>query len=828
MAIQNAIGRTAGRGAIAQAVSRAAAPTIIRDPTLVGEWAFSEQTGGYVWNRVYPIPATPNLFANPEQLFSQASSLSQWNVGAGTTVTDNFAASPQNDQTASRVVITAGNAGYVQQTMALTSGASYTVGMWVSSNTGLTQNVRIRGANSFGSNVAIPATGWAWVTGTLTAGGGTQGWGIAGDSATPAVDILIWGATLARGNTALPYTRPTGELFLGRPSASSTAGTWSSRGVSFLSASSQYAAGMFYSAPSFRNASFYVVFKRIANPNPSNTFNFLVGSYNTGTSLNITTANGSQQQNQWSGGGVIGMVNFILNGQPFGSGITDPYDGNWHCLACVYDGSNGITYLDGVEFARTASTLVTSWTQQQWFINVNGATRYGDNEINYLLAYNTAHSAAQVLQNTNALRQILIGRGVPSTQAIPDANNVSFVVYEGDSIANAQGIAGWPALTNQLLSPVPIGRTTAITGSFADTATVQASQITFRRPYLATLWRPTRRANVIQIHSGANDLNTTGAVLPRYIQWYKELAQSFAALGWKVVMLSTLPNNRAGTTGVYGSTTVDDMRDYASTPANYTSSSNYALRNWTPPARVTWVDCGYGYIDACPVTAYFLGKWTGLTPASPGYSVTVNLSGGSVVTGAGGITINSPGTNFIEIPTCQIFGGNGTGATATVTDMSAQVATKSAGGSGYAVNDTITLAPRGGDTFAVAPVLKVTAVSGGAVTAVSVQTAGDATALAGTNAVFSQASTSGAGTGATFTIGWGLLGINVTAGGSGYTNTGLYSVANPIGPFAQAVYFASGNAPWDATYYVDGTHPQAGLCSFVANAWVAPAVRPLL
>jgi hypothetical protein len=71
-----------------------------------------------------------------------------------------------------------------------------------------------------------------------------------------------------------------------------------------------------------------------------------------------------------------------------------------------------------------------------------------------------------------------------------------------------------------------------------------------------------------------------------------------------------------------------------------------------------------------------------------------------------------------------------------------------AGGSGYAVNDTITIS---GGTFTNAAVLKVTSVSSGAVTGVSVNNAGAYTVLpAGIPAT--QASTSGSGTGATFAL----------------------------------------------------------------------------
>ncbi|PPQ31776.1 hypothetical protein CCR94_08040 [Rhodoblastus sphagnicola] len=80
-----------------------------------------------------------------------------------------------------------------------------------------------------------------------------------------------------------------------------------------------------------------------------------------------------------------------------------------------------------------------------------------------------------------------------------------------------------------------------------------------------------------------------------------------------------------------------------------------------------------------------------------------------------------------------------------------------AGGSGYAVGDTLTMA---GGVFATAAVLKVTSVSSGAVTGVSVQTAGAYTQAAPPTATMTitpavaQASTSGGGTGATFKLRW--------------------------------------------------------------------------
>ena len=76
-------------------------------------------------------------------------------------------------------------------------------------------------------------------------------------------------------------------------------------------------------------------------------------------------------------------------------------------------------------------------------------------------------------------------------------------------------------------------------------------------------------------------------------------------------------------------------------------------------------------------------------------------------------------------------------------------ATVSSGGSGYAVGDQITLS---GGTSTTAAVVQVVAVSGGAITSAYVRTAGSYTAVP-SNPV-SQASTTGTGTGATFSMTW--------------------------------------------------------------------------
>jgi len=173
-------------------------------------------------------------------------------------------------------------------------------------------------------------------------------------------------------------------------------------------------------------------------------------------------------------------------------------------------------------------------------------------------------------------------------------------------------------------------------------------------------------------------------------------------------------------------------------------------------------------------------------------------------------TVTAAGTGFTSAPSVAITGGGGTGATATstlkllssvpavagsgyapadtitlaggtstTTAIANVVRTKlvsvavNATGAGYVAGDTITLA---GGTFSTAAVLTVLTETGGAVTTFSISTAGSYTV---NTATFTQGSTSGSGTGATFnTALYGVESVTVNT-------AGVYTVL-PANPIAQA------------------------------------------
>lgn len=141
-----------------------------------------------------------------------------------------------------------------------------------------------------------------------------------------------------------------------------------------------------------------------------------------------------------------------------------------------------------------------------------------------------------------------------------------------------------------------------------------------------------------------------------------------------------------------------------------------------------------------------------------------NLVVASLFTGISAVTVTTPG-EYTTLPTISTT-GPGSGATFQI-HAGGFLPTLVAGGSGYAINDTITIL---GGTHSTASVITVNSVDGGgAILTFHMSTAGNYTTLP-TNPV-SQATTSGVGTGATFNYNWITSSVAVTSPGTGYTNT---------------------------------------------------------
>lgn len=140
--------------------------------------------------------------------------------------------------------------------------------------------------------------------------------------------------------------------------------------------------------------------------------------------------------------------------------------------------------------------------------------------------------------------------------------------------------------------------------------------------------------------------------------------------------------------------------------------------------------------------------------------ITLDITGGSSIAS---VTAGTAGS-YTSIPTISFTGGNGSGAAATANMKLVTVSINTAG-TGYTPG-TFTCNVLNG-TYNTRATLSVTVNGSGNVSAVSIVNAGDYSALPGSPVTVD---TIANGTGATFTVTWGLSTVTVTNIGSGYTS----------------------------------------------------------
>jgi hypothetical protein len=163
------------------------------------------------------------------------------------------------------------------------------------------------------------------------------------------------------------------------------------------------------------------------------------------------------------------------------------------------------------------------------------------------------------------------------------------------------------------------------------------------------------------------------------------------------------------------------------------------------------------------VPLVFQSKGTGAINLAPG-SRGVNISNGGTVTA---ITRTNSGSGYTSIPSIAISApttAGGVQATASVTGMTffgSGPQTINSGGTGYTVNDVLTVA---GTTPAGVLTLRVTAVSGGVITAANHAAFGNVTVVPSVP----YSVTGGTGSGATFTSLFQVNTQSITNAGSGY------------------------------------------------------------
>jgi hypothetical protein len=187
------------------------------------------------------------------------------------------------------------------------------------------------------------------------------------------------------------------------------------------------------------------------------------------------------------------------------------------------------------------------------------------------------------------------------------------------------------------------------------------------------------------------------------------------------------------------------------------------------------------------ISMAFQPKGTGAIDLAAGSSG-VNISNGGTVTsitrtnqGSGYTTI----TGFTWSASAPTTAG-GVTATGAVTSLGGVSATIAGGGTGYTAGDVLTVS---GGTFSSASSIRVDTVSSGVITAATLTNGGTYTVIPANPASV----TGGTGTGATFNVTYGVVGLSITTAGSGYIEQPTITFSGGGGGTNAAAYATVGS-----------------------------------
>jgi hypothetical protein len=250
---------------------------------------------------------------------------------------------------------------------------------------------------------------------------------------------------------------------------------------------------------------------------------------------------------------------------------------------------------------------------------------------------------------------------------------------------------------------------------------------------------------------------------------------STAAAPTNVTVTSTLGNDR--TNYAYVVTSLDASGQESAPSAVAALANKQDIRANAGTNLITWTPSATGvaynvyesevsYFGVVPqgVTLGFIGTTKGTSfvdsNIAPDFAETPPVTY-NPFTGSGilNVVVNTAGT-YTSVPTVTPTGGTPSVAAVLAAWLGIYTPVVAAGGAAYVVGDTINL----GNSV----VLTVATVTSGAVATVTVALGGYIPSGSTPANPVAQVATSGSGTGATFTLTWGVGGVNVVTAGAGY------------------------------------------------------------
>jgi hypothetical protein len=167
---------------------------------------FARASTGAYYDGQTVTKAEQNLF-----IYSQNSTTGWTNFSSILTITPSYEAAPDGTTTGMRLQNSSGGLGYFYQFVgsnSLISGITYTISVWVKSNTGSTQTADLMMPVTSYTNPISVTTSWTRVTWTSTLALTNSYAGIILNPAT-ATDISVWGFQLEQRGTVTAYTPTT-------------------------------------------------------------------------------------------------------------------------------------------------------------------------------------------------------------------------------------------------------------------------------------------------------------------------------------------------------------------------------------------------------------------------------------------------------------------------------------------------------------------------------------------------------------------------------------------------------------------------------------------
>lgn len=421
------------------------------------------------------------------------------------------------------------------------------------------------------------------------------------------------------------------------------------------------------------------------------------------------------------------LVITLTNGREINAGDVVPEGVADKIKVIKSGGGNSQTVLDAIEeIQATIATYGTMATQNANAVAITGGSINGT-------TIGAAVPATGVFTTLTA--SALTATGQTSLGGAAGANNFRVLGTAG-TINYWQAVGGDGATTNPRLS---------IEGTSTNTSAQFASKGTGVLQFITNGTSNLEQMRVGHTASAVNYVQVTGAATTAFPTISAQGSDSAVSLGLTA---------KGGNAIIFFTN----------------SGSNRGLRVSHTASSVNYVDVSGSATGSVPVIGNagsdsniglaLKTTGTGAIDLAAG-SRGVNISNGGTVTA---LTVTAAGSGYTTIPTPAITApttAGGVQAVATAT-MNAINRTIVSGGTGYTLNDTITVV---GGTFTTAATFTVSAVSGGVVTALAASNGGTYSVLpTGT-----LSTTGGTGTGLTLTIDtWGVRGLTIGTAGSGY------------------------------------------------------------